>query len=122
MEITRRSFADMVGAALFSGTLVRAQARPFLFGFSLYGMKSLPWREGLAHVARIGYKAVELSLRPVGTPNPNYSPEPTAQKSGSVLAISAGVALRHGEHNLGPPWWQHSSQPRPSARGRRDLL
>ena len=40
-----------------------APSRVLVFGFSLYGMKTLPWREGMAHVARIGYKATELSLR-----------------------------------------------------------
>ena len=44
--------------------MVYAQSRPLTFGFSLYGMKTLSWREGLGHVARIGYKATELSLRP----------------------------------------------------------
>ncbi len=44
--------------------LLRAQSRPLTFGFSLYGMKTLPWSEGLGHVARIGYKTTELCLRP----------------------------------------------------------
>src|SRR5207249_2466643 len=59
MNITRRSFVGLAG-----GALLHAQSRPLIFGFSLYGMKTLPWREGLGHVARIGYKATELSLRP----------------------------------------------------------
>ena len=59
MEMTRRSLLAMgVG-----GILARADSRPLTFGFSLYGMKTLPWREGLGHVARIGYKATELCLR-----------------------------------------------------------
>src|SRR6266516_2707234 len=56
--IARRSLLAMAG-----GASLRAQPRPLQFGFSLYGMKTLPWREGLGHVARIGYQATELSLR-----------------------------------------------------------
>src|SRR5262245_33016232 len=58
--ITRRSLLSIAAAS----PMLRAQSRSILFGFSLYGMKTLPWREGLRHVARIGYKATELSLRP----------------------------------------------------------
>src|SRR6478672_7792972 len=58
--ITRRFVLSLACGA----PLIRAQARSLQFGFSLYGMKTLPWREGLRHVARIGYKATELSLRP----------------------------------------------------------
>ena len=51
-------------ASLLAGAATgRAQSRRLQFGFSLYGMKTLPWREGLAHVARIGYKSTELCLR-----------------------------------------------------------
>ena len=58
--MTRRKAIALAGA----GVLARAQSRPFQFGFSLYGMRSLPYREGLEHVARIGYKSTELCLRP----------------------------------------------------------
>jgi len=56
MNLTRRSLLAMVAAA----AAAPAQSRPFTFGFSLYGMKALPWREGLGHVARIGYDSSEL--------------------------------------------------------------
>jgi len=48
---------------LVGACLARPQSRRLPFGFSLYGMKTLPWREGMAHVARIGYKCTELCLR-----------------------------------------------------------
>ena len=57
--ITRRSLL----AAAAGSALLRGQPRPLVFGFSLYGMKTLSWREGLGHVARIGYKSTELCLR-----------------------------------------------------------
>jgi len=59
--MTRRSVF-----ALAAGAVARAQSRPlrFDFGFSLYGMKTLPYMEGLGHVARIGYKSTEICLRP----------------------------------------------------------
>jgi sugar phosphate isomerase/epimerase len=59
--MTRRS-----ALALAAGSaLLRAQQSPrLLFGFSLYGMRTVPYREALDHVARIGYKATELCLRP----------------------------------------------------------
>jgi len=58
--ITRRSALAIAAG----GALARGQSGPYKLGFSLYGMKTLPWREGLGHVARIGYKTTELCLRP----------------------------------------------------------
>jgi sugar phosphate isomerase/epimerase len=60
MNITRRSFTAIATGAV----LAQAQPRRLTFGFSLYGMKTLPWREGIGHVARIGYQTTELCLRP----------------------------------------------------------
>ena len=59
--MTRRS-----ALALAAGSaLLRAQQpNRLLFGFSLYGMKTLPWRDGIDYVAQLGYKATELCLRP----------------------------------------------------------
>jgi len=59
MEPTRRSAIAMLAGVC----LAHAQTRRLPFGFSLYGMKTLPWRDGLAQVARIGYRCTELCLR-----------------------------------------------------------
>jgi sugar phosphate isomerase/epimerase len=59
MTLPRRSAIGVLAGAC----LVRSQPRRLPFGFSLYGMKMLSWREGLAQVARIGYKCTELCLR-----------------------------------------------------------
>ena len=59
MKLTRRSVIGMLAGACLGAS----QSRRLHFGFSLYGMKTLPWREGLTHVARIGYKCTELCLR-----------------------------------------------------------
>ena len=56
---TRRS---AIGA-LAGACLAAPQSRRLPFGFSLYGMKTLPWPEGLAQVARLGYQCTELCLR-----------------------------------------------------------
>ena len=51
--------------ALAAGGVLAAAERPrFVFGFSLYGMKTVPVREALGHVAKVGYKCTELCLRP----------------------------------------------------------
>ena len=41
-----------------------AQSRKPLLAFSCYGMKKIPVREAIGHIAKIGYKAVELTLMP----------------------------------------------------------
>jgi sugar phosphate isomerase/epimerase len=59
MEPTRRSAIAMLAGAC----VAPPQSRRLPFGFSLYGMKTLPWRDGLAQIARIGYQCTELCLR-----------------------------------------------------------
>jgi sugar phosphate isomerase/epimerase len=61
--ITRRSFAAAAAGCLLARAQTASAVKPLVFGFSLYGMKTLPWRDGLSHVARIGYKSTELCLR-----------------------------------------------------------
>jgi inosose dehydratase len=41
-----------------------AQPRKLLFGFKQYGMKRIPVRHAISHIAKIGYKALELTLMP----------------------------------------------------------
>ena len=57
--ITRRSML----AAIAGASMAQAQAHPFVYGFSLYGMKTMPVLEALGVVADIGYKSTELCLR-----------------------------------------------------------
>src|SRR5436190_8219842 len=59
-KLTRRSALALVA----SSALSRAQSRPFSFGFSLYGMKTVPYPEAIDYVAKLGYECTELCLRP----------------------------------------------------------
>ena len=67
-----------------AAALCRAEPRKLTFGFSLYGMKSLSWRDGIAQIARIGYKSTELGLRSGWDTEPK---RPTARRSAAVSAI-----------------------------------
>ena len=58
--MTRRSAL----AAMAAAPVARSQSKPFTFGFSLYGMKTIPYPAAIAHVAKTGYKCTELCLRP----------------------------------------------------------
>jgi inosose dehydratase len=58
--ISRRSALAVIAGA----SLAQAQSKPFVYGFSLYGMKTVPVHEALGVVAGIGYKTTELCLRP----------------------------------------------------------
>jgi sugar phosphate isomerase/epimerase len=63
---------DVIGALTGGAALMglHAQSRKPLLGFSLYGMKQIPCREAISHVAKIGYKAVELTLMPTWNTEP----------------------------------------------------
>jgi inosose dehydratase len=61
--MNRRAFLTTSTALLAGGTL-QAAAPTFTLGFSLYGMRALSLREGIAHCAKVGYEAVELAALP----------------------------------------------------------
>ncbi len=41
-----------------------------MFGFKQYGMKKIPVRQAISHIAKIGYKALELTLMPTWDTEP----------------------------------------------------
>jgi len=51
--LTRRSTMAVAAGSILAG----AESTRLLFGFSLYGMKTIPVLEGIGHCARIGYKS-----------------------------------------------------------------
>jgi sugar phosphate isomerase/epimerase len=67
----------VVGDAPFA----EAQSRRPLLGFSCYGMKTLPVSEAINHIAKIGYKGVELSLIP------GFETDPTQMNKAKRAAI-----------------------------------
>lgn len=65
MPFTRRTFLHSLAATTLTSQFAFARAAaPIPFGFSLYGMKSLPLNEALQLCADIGYSGVELALMP----------------------------------------------------------
>jgi sugar phosphate isomerase/epimerase len=63
--IKRLSGAGSAFAALSANpTRSFAQRTRYQVGYGLYGMRELPYMEGLGHIARIGYKHAEITLRP----------------------------------------------------------
>ena len=61
----RRRFLQLLAAASAAAvTKTRAAEHKLELGFSLYGMKSLPFADALRTCAEIGYKNVELPLNP----------------------------------------------------------
>lgn len=68
--VTRRDAIKRLGAgAVFaavsaSPAVGSAQRTQYRIGYGLYGMRDLPYMEGLGHIARIGYKHAEITLRP----------------------------------------------------------
>lgn len=93
--ITRRSLFSVAAAS----RLLRSQPGPLQFGFSLYGMKTLPWRDGLRHVARIGYKATELSLRTGWNTEPKLLTKPDRAELRARMS-DLGLALPSVMENL----------------------
>lgn len=53
----------MVAALSANSATSAAQRIRYQVGYGLYGMRDLPYMEGLAHISRIGYKHAEITLR-----------------------------------------------------------
>src|SRR6266508_2669025 len=62
MNMTRRELI----ATLAAGATLAAESRSAkpLLGFKQYGMKKIPVRQAIRHIASIGYKSLSLSLMP----------------------------------------------------------
>jgi sugar phosphate isomerase/epimerase len=91
--ITRRdALKQMGGAAVALAAMVAspasgsAQRARYQLGYGLYGMRSLPHMEGLGHIARIGYKHAEITLRP------GWDTEPRLLNAASRAAIRRRIS------------------------------
>jgi sugar phosphate isomerase/epimerase len=91
--ITRRDALKQIGTAgaalaamVGSPVTGAAQRAKYQLGYGLYGMRSLPHMEGLGHIARIGYKHAEITLRP------GWDTEPKLLNAASRAAIRRRIS------------------------------
>jgi len=91
--MTRRdALKQMAGAGAGVAAMVArpaigsAQGTRYQLGYGLYGMRSLPHMEGLSHIARIGYKHAEITLRP------GWDTEPKLLNRASRAAIRQRIS------------------------------
>ena len=87
----------------------RSSTQAVPVGYGLYGMRDLPYMDGLGHLARIGYKHVELTLRPGWNPSPSCRRVRTARRSGNGSAIWGSRSSMS---------WRGCSRPRTSRSSR----
>src|SRR5258708_25713443 len=103
-SITRRSALAMGAGSILAG----AESPRLLFGFSLYGMKTIPVLEAIGHCARIGYKAVELCLRAGWATEPKLLTK--ADRTGiRKRIVDLGLALQSVMENI--PLGRPGAQP-----------
>ncbi len=91
--ITRRDALKQLGAAgaglaamVATPATGSAQRARYQLGYGLYGMRSIPHMEGLGHIARIGYKHAEITLRP------GWDTEPKLLNAASRKAIRQRIS------------------------------
>jgi hypothetical protein len=94
--MTRRSVLALAAGS----TIARAQPRRLQLGFSLYGMKTLPYMEALGHVARIGYKTTEICLRAGWNTEPKLLTKSTRSDIRKRIA-DLGLSLPAVMENMG---------------------
>lgn len=99
MISSRRSFLYQAAAAVaavslpaWAKTPAPGARRPRDFGFSLYGMKSVPLPESLEHLARIGYRQIELALMP-GFPADPARFSPASRRDARARIQAHGLTL-----------------------------
>lgn len=99
----RRDWLRTTAVGLLTAPVAAAAPAPRVrFGFSLYGMKSLPVADALTACAKIGYDAVELALMP------GYPTDPAKLSAADRIDIrkriaDAGLAVPVLMENLAEP-------------------
>jgi sugar phosphate isomerase/epimerase len=64
MYFTRRGWMLAAAGLVATSAVAQPKLAKIRFGFSLYGMKTLPLKEAILACAKIGYDGVELALMP----------------------------------------------------------
>ena len=98
-----------LAALMVKPTIAVAQRKPYEVGYGLYGMRDLPYMEGLGHIARIGYKHAEITLRS------GWNTEPRLLTRANRAEFGNGSAIWGSRSSMS---WRGCSPPRTSRSSR----
>jgi inosose dehydratase len=97
-----RYLAGGAGSVLFGDrpfTMAWGKSSRPVLGFSYYGMKKLPVREAIGHIAKIGYKGLELTLIPTWETEPKLLSKGKRAELRKQIA-DVGLALSSVQESL----------------------